>query len=61
MVKFSISETRRSLIGLAIGAAMSAAPAMASAITIDGDLSDWGVTVADNNASNFSSPLTTIG
>ncbi len=61
MVKFSVTGTRRSLIGLAIGAAMFAAPATASAITIDGDLSDWGVTVADNNASNFSSPLTTIG
>lgn len=33
----------------------------ASAITIDGNLSDWGVTVADGNNSNFSSPSPTIG
>ncbi len=61
MVKFSVTGNRRNLVGLAIGAAMLAMPAAASAITIDGNLSDWGVTVADNNASDFSSPLTTIG
>jgi hypothetical protein len=44
---------------LGLGLAMSAASA--SAITIDGDLSDWGITVADGNNSNFSSPSTTIG
>ena len=44
---------------LGLGVAMSAASA--SAITVDGNLSDWGITVADNNNSNFSSPSTTIG
>jgi hypothetical protein len=44
---------------LGLGVAMSAASA--SAITIDGDLSDWGITVADGNNSNFSSPSPTIG
>lgn len=43
---------------LGLGLALSSA---ASAITIDGNLSDWGVTVADNNNSNFSSPSATIG
>lgn len=41
--------------------AMMAAPAGAATITIDGDLSDWGITVADNNGSNFSSLATNIG
>jgi len=44
---------------LGLGVALSAASA--SAITIDGDLSDWGITVADGNNSNFSSPSPTIG
>lgn len=44
---------------LGLGFALSAASA--SAITIDGNLSDWGVTVADGNNSNFSSPSATIG
>ena len=43
---------------LGLGLSLSAA---ASAITIDGNLSDWGVTVADNNNSDFSSPSATIG
>lgn len=43
---------------LGLGLSLSAT---ASAITIDGDLSDWGVTVADNNNSNFSTPSATIG
>lgn len=42
---------------LGLGLSLSAA---ASAITIDGDLSDWGVTVADNNNSDFSTPSATI-
>ena len=36
--------------------AFAEAPALSSTITIDGDMSDWGVTVADNNGSDFSSP-----
>ncbi|MFT5485709.1 MAG: hypothetical protein ACI9JL_000755 [Paracoccaceae bacterium] len=44
---------------LGLGFALSAGSA--SAITIDGNLSDWGVTVADGNNSNFSSPSPTIG
>ena len=44
---------------LGFGFVLSAASA--SAITIDGNLSDWGVTVADGNNSNFSSPSATIG
>lgn len=43
---------------LGFGISLSGA---ASAITIDGDLSDWGVTVADGNNSDFSSPSATIG
>ncbi|MEX2455453.1 MAG: hypothetical protein WD470_12155 [Rhodospirillaceae bacterium] len=46
-------------VGLAL--ALSGAPASASSITIDGNLSDWGVFVGDNNTSNFSSPSTGIG
>lgn len=42
---------------LALGLSLSTA---ASAITIDGDLSDWGVTVADGNNSDFSTPSPTI-
>lgn len=48
------------LFTAALGLGMSLSTA-ASAITIDGDLSDWGVTVADNNNSDFSSPSATIG
>ena len=41
--------------------AFAEAPALSSTITIDSDMSDWGVTVADNNGSDFSSPNPTIG
>lgn len=46
---------------LAAGMAMVSLPAGAATITVDGDLSDWGVTVADSNNSNFSSPASNIG
>ena len=41
--------------------ALAATPALSSTITIDSDLSDWGVTVADNNGSDFSSLNPNIG
>ncbi len=44
------------LVGVA-----AAGPASAGVITVDGSLSDWGVTVADNNASNFGSLKGDIG
>ena len=40
--------------------AFATAPTLSSTIAIDGDMSDWGVTVADNNGSDFSSPNPTI-
>lgn len=49
------------LPAVALGLAVMAAPAGAATITVDGDLSDWGITVGDNNTSNFSSLATNIG
>lgn len=34
---------------------LAAAAAQADSLTVDGNLADWGVTVADNNASNINS------
>ena len=45
----------------AIGVALALSSASASAITIDGNLSDWGVFVGDNNTSNFSGASGTPG
>lgn len=38
---------------LALGVSCSLQPASAAVLTVDGDLSDWGFLVADNNASTF--------
>lgn len=46
-------------VGLAL--ALSSAPVSAATITVDGNLSDWGITVADNNGSNFSNLANNIG
>ena len=46
-------------VGLAL--ALSSAPVSAATITIDGNLSDWGITVGDNNTSNFSNLANNIG
>ena len=49
------------VLAATLGLGFALSTTSASAITIDGNLSDWGVTVADGNNSNFSSPSTTIG
>lgn len=48
-------------LGGALGAGLMLSTAPASALTVDGDLSDWGITVGDSNTSNFSSLNTGIG
>lgn len=50
-----------SLAAVGVALALSGAPAGASSITIDGDLSDWGIHVGDNNTSNFSNLSNSIG
>lgn len=42
----------RWLVGMAVVIGLAAA-AHAGPITVDGDLSDWGLTIADNNGSNI--------
>lgn len=49
------------LPAIALGLAAFAAPAAAATITVDGNLSDWGITVADNNGSDFTNLATNIG
>ena len=52
----------KSIISAALfGAGLMLSAAPASALTVDGDLSDWGITVGDNNTSNFSSLNPGIG
>lgn len=48
-------------LGISVGFGLSLSATSASALTIDGDLSDWGITVADGNNSNFSNPNPGIG
>jgi hypothetical protein len=48
-------------LGMGVGFALSLSATSASAITVDGNLSDWGITVADGNNSDFSSPSPGIG
>jgi len=43
-------------LGLGLGLSVALSAATASALTVDGNLSDWGITVADGNNSNFSNP-----
>ena len=49
------------VLGGALGAGLMLSAAPASALTVDGDLSDWGITVGNSNTSNFSSLNTGIG
>jgi len=49
------------VLGGALGAGLMLSAAPASALTVDGELSDWGITVGDSNTSNFSSLNTGIG
>jgi len=50
-----MSLTRTVSAALAIGLIAVTAPAASAAIvTVDGDLSEWGITVADTNASSWS-------
>jgi len=46
-------------MGLGMSVALSVATA--SALTVNGNLSDWGITVADGDNSNFSNPNLGIG
>lgn len=55
------SSMRPFVFAATLGLGVTLSGAGASAITIDGNLSDWGVTVADGNNSDFSSPSATIG
>lgn len=48
-------------LGMSVGLGLSLSATGASALTVDGNLSDWGITVADGNNSNFSSPSPGIG
>jgi hypothetical protein len=46
---------RSILVGALVALALSG-PSFAGPITVDGNVSDWGITVGDNNSSNFSAP-----
>lgn len=46
----------RSILASALTALAFCGPTFAGPITVDGNVSDWGVSVADNDASNFSNP-----
>ncbi len=46
----------RSILVGALAALALSGPSFAGPITVDGNVSDWGITVADNNSSNFSAP-----
>jgi hypothetical protein len=48
-------------LGMGLGLSVALSAATAAALTVDGDLSDWGITVADGNNSNFSNPTPGIG
>ena len=50
-----------SIGAVALAFALTAAPAGAATLTVDGNLNDWGITVGDNNTSNFSSLAGDIG
>ena len=50
-----------SIGAVALAFALTAAPAGAATLTVDGNLSDWGITVGDNNTSNFSNVAGDIG
>jgi hypothetical protein len=50
-----------SIGAVALAFALTAAPAGAATLTVDGNLSDWGITVGDNNTSNFSALAGDIG
>jgi hypothetical protein len=50
-----------SIGAVALAFALTAAPAGAATLTVDGDLSDWGISVGDNNTSNFSNLAGNIG
>lgn len=53
--------SRLATAALSIGLGLGLTVGNAAALTVDGDLSDWGITVADGNNSDFSSPNPGIG
>lgn len=55
----NINKRALALISVFVGSYYQVSEA--SPITIDGNLSDWGITVGDNNTSNFSSLASNIG
>lgn len=46
----------RSIIAGALAALAFSGPTFAGPITVDGNVSDWGISVGDNDTSNFSNP-----
>lgn len=46
----------RSILVGALAALALSGPSFAGPITVDGNISDWGITVGDNHSSNFSTP-----
>jgi hypothetical protein len=46
----------RSIIAGALAAFAFSGPTFAGPITVDGNVADWGISVGDNNTSNFSNP-----
>lgn len=52
---------RHAAAALSVGLGLGLTATGAAALTIDGDLSDWGITVADGNNSDFSNPNPGIG
>ena len=54
-------KSRLAVTALGMSVALGLSATSAAALTVDGNLSDWGITVADGNNSNFSSPNPGIG
>lgn len=46
----------RSILVGALAALAFSGPTFAGPITVDGNVSDWGISVGDNNSSNFATP-----
>jgi hypothetical protein len=57
----SSANSRLAVAALGVGLSLCFSAAGASALTVDGNLSDWGITVADGNNSDFSNPNPGIG
>jgi len=49
-------QMKKTMVAAGIAALIAGAPAAAAPLVVDGLVSDWGITVGDNNASNFSAP-----